>query len=71
MILINELKLATILKHKMSEKDYFQTMDELHDNNSVDMTSIPIDWMRKYASGHDPVCQVNIENMIRNWESNE
>lgn len=68
MITIDELELATILKRHMSEKDFFLIMDILHDNYSMSKESIPIDWIKKYASGHDAVCIVNLENMIRNWE---
>lgn len=71
MITIDELELARLLKHKMSEKDYFETMDILHDEHSMSKDVIPIDWMRKYATKHDAVCQINIENLIRNWESTE
>lgn len=71
MITIDELELARLLKHKMSEKDYFKTMDILHDEHSMSKDAIPIDWMRKYVTKHDAVCQVNIENLIKNWESTE
>lgn len=70
MIIIDELKLAAMLNDTtMSNHNRIELLDKLHDEYSMSTESIPIDWIRKYASRHDPVCQVNIENMIRNWET--
>lgn len=65
-IVINELDLVKILKHRMSEKDFFLVMDELHDKYSGN--AIPVDYICDYAQKHDAVCQVNLAHLIINWE---
>lgn len=69
MITIDELELAKILKRRMSEKDFFEIMDHLHDNYSSDEGSIPIEWITRYIEWHDPVCQANVLNMIDAYKS--
>jgi hypothetical protein len=54
----------------MGEKDYFETMDLLHDNYSSSARSIPIEWIKEYGVYHDAVCQVNLNNMIHCYETN-
>lgn len=71
LIVIDELELASKLKHKLSESDFFELMDDLHDNygaKPLHTSLVPVEYIRRYSKEHDPVCEGNLMNMITAWQ---
>lgn len=70
LIVIDELELASKLKHKLSESDFFELMDDLHDNygNVAHSAWVPVEYIRQYSKEHDPVCEGNLMNMVTAWQ---